>query len=260
VTSKLTYLFCSGGYDSVFRLCQLVLVEKKETQPILVSQKIDVRSSATRRMERQVLNHICQQIRDTYPKAKKLLKRPIIIDKRVQITNDPELMRVAAEIGYGNRGSKRNPKEKIGTQYVHLARVAKHFPKPPIEIGIEVGGRAERFFKNDLVDVGKPTCRLKPISQLTDPKMDIFRNFRFPIFHLTKEEMKKYAETHEFTNILDMTVSCWYPKNNRACGRCPMCRRRVATQKIWQKLSPAPKNESRGIQRNKARRRLKKKR
>ena len=41
--NKITYLFWTGGYDSTFRLCQLVFEENKTVQPIYVSDIIDKR-------------------------------------------------------------------------------------------------------------------------------------------------------------------------------------------------------------------------
>ena len=38
--------------------------------------------------------------------------------------------------------------------------------------------------------------------------------------------MYDIALQHGFNHILDMTWSCWYPRNNKPCGKCIMCRDR----------------------------------
>ena len=35
------------------------------------------------------------------------------------------------------------------------------------------------------------------------------------------------SEKGGYKHIMKMTWSCWYPKNNKPCGRCIMCRERI---------------------------------
>ena len=39
--SDLIYLFWTGGYDSTFRLCELLIIEKKKVQPIYIYYNLD---------------------------------------------------------------------------------------------------------------------------------------------------------------------------------------------------------------------------
>ena len=58
--------------------------------------------------------------------------------------------------------------------------------------------------------------------------LEIFKNFRFSICHLTKNEMKEIALKNNFFYILNITWSCWYPtKEGQPCGKCQMCIKRI---------------------------------
>ena len=46
-----------------------------------------------------------------------------------------------------------------------------------------------------------------------------------------------------FNHILDMTWSCWYPRNNKPCGRCIMCRdRKKMTENAIEHFSDSSSN------------------
>ena len=39
--NKIHYLYWTGGYDSSYRLCEMLIIEKKKVQPIYVSLPLD---------------------------------------------------------------------------------------------------------------------------------------------------------------------------------------------------------------------------
>ena len=69
-----------------------------------------------------------------------------------------------------------------------------------------------------------------------DRLCSIFKNLRFPIINMTKEEMLKDSKNKKFDDVLYKTWSCWYPigwrpdqneKLREPCGICPMCKQRI---------------------------------
>jgi hypothetical protein len=53
-----------------------------------------------------------------------------------------------------------------------------------------------------------------------------FSNYQIPLFDIDREEMVSISSNKNWDDILKITWSCWYPKNNLPCGRCFTCKRR----------------------------------
>ena len=52
--------------------------------------------------------------------------------------------------------------------------------------------------------------------------------FNFDILSLERVPAEEAEEEkNNFSNILDMTWSCWYPINGKACQNCIMCKARI---------------------------------
>ena len=78
ISPNVKYLFWTGGYDSTFRLCQLLIDEKKEVQPIYLfledefvdSDKFERRNKDE---ELQTMLNITRYIKQKFPHTRKLL-------------------------------------------------------------------------------------------------------------------------------------------------------------------------------------------
>jgi hypothetical protein len=130
---------------------------------------------------------------------------------------------MARAIGYGP--DSRFP---MGAQYEALCRYAETLGQT-VEIGIEVGGRAERLLRRHVTGHGGH-CRVDVAALRGDDRLlQIFRRLRFPLIHLTKPELAEIGENLGIRPLLDRTWSCWYPSpaSGEPCGRCEMCRHRV---------------------------------
>jgi len=219
--NQVTSLLWTGGYDSTFRLCQL-LSEGRTVLPIYVCNRIDNRRSVSK--ELTAMARLAPLIRSTV-NGGTLLKTlcvgepggPLI---SYALPGDDEVTRMARVIGYGNVG-----RERMGSQYEPLCRFAKYWG--PTEIGIEIGGRAEKLLRCDVsVEGGEHRLTSEP---LTDRNLEIFRPFSFPLIRMTKRDMQQVAKAGGYEAALALTWTCWLPKSNGLpCGRCEMCRRRVA--------------------------------
>ena len=109
-------------------------------------------------------------------------------------------------------------------QYGGMAQICKNLDKK-IEVCAEVGGFFEKKLKNKIY-CDDDNCYFKHFDN-KDSCLSIFNKFLLPVITLTKEDMYKEALIYKFNTILNMTWSCWYPRNNKPCKRCDMCRHRL---------------------------------
>jgi len=224
VPSEVVYLYWTGGYDSTFRLCELLLIHHRPVQPIYLSSLIDnyPTGRAQRRnqsFEMESMNQIIQWIHTTQPPSISSLLFPLRI--------------VSDSIPYSSPVSKAmNYFYSIGTlrrpicQYGALAQYALSHPSP-IEICVEKDPLHSAMYKTVAHLVDSVTHQLPMPSSPEDPYW-IFHPLRFSIIHRTKEEMRRIARQHHFDPVLFLTWSCWYPtETGSPCGRCMMCQDRI---------------------------------
>lgn len=84
-------VFWTGGYDSTFRLCELLIDEGKTVQPIyIVDETVDGIPGGIRRSwkkEIQTMDRIIAMLHEQYPHTKQLL-RPTLYIKNVQLDRE----------------------------------------------------------------------------------------------------------------------------------------------------------------------------
>jgi 7-cyano-7-deazaguanine synthase in queuosine biosynthesis len=221
------HVFWTGGYDSTFRICQLLIDKGKKVQPIYITyQYIDDTKYGTQRNNRdneiQTMDTIRSLINTKFPHIKyKLFPTMYInsIEDNSQITNSMYIM-------HYRHGKFTRPI----TQYERLSRFSYYYPFP-IDVSVEKCGTGmDDATKNLRVDEGTDDCRI-PTNLGDDLKsFKILNNLRFPIVHLTKHQMEEIAKKGQYNDILKLTWSCWFPKNGSPCGKCDMCAHRIVPQ------------------------------
>jgi len=221
------YLFWTGGYDSTFRLCQLLLVEDKPVRPIyLMCGNVDDSDDWLTMVSRKNVSTEITTMKDIRTEllqnnthlANKLLPTFYVVSIKKNLETTAKFKRLHKYLKYFSRDIN---------QYERMARFSKEF-KFPIEIGLEnCGTGLDEATKGKRVGQGS-SCQLMNNLPLKYQDLEIFRDFRFPICHLTKEEMKTISLNNNFYYLLVMTFSCWYPdKDGNACGKCQMCKKRI---------------------------------
>lgn len=221
------YLFWTGGYDSTFRLCQLLLVEDKPVRPIyLMCGNVDDSDDWLTMVSRKNVSTEITTMKDIRTEllqnnthlANKLLPTFYVVSIKKNLETTAKFKRLHKYLKYFSRDIN---------QYERMARFSKEF-KFPIEVGLEnCGTGLDEATKGKRVGQGS-SCQLMNNLPLKYQDLEIFRNFRFPICHLTKEEMKTISLNNNFYYLLVMTFSCWYPdKDGNACGKCQMCKKRI---------------------------------
>jgi len=179
------HLAWTAGWDSTFRLLQLLLIEGRSVQPHYI-----VRPEDSTGQEIDAMHRIRRKLLGEHPKARRLLKSTVLTDVRA-IDIEPDL-----EAEY----ERIKLKKKVQYQYLLLACYCRQFRLETIEIGIH---------KNDSG------------SHLAGELL--FERFQLPMQHSGKLEMRQIAQNHGFAHLMDLTVFCRRPVGARPCGFCGPC-------------------------------------
>jgi 7-cyano-7-deazaguanine synthase in queuosine biosynthesis len=223
--SNPVYVFWTGGYDSTFRICQLLIRYKTAVQPVYIADKYidNHKEKGTRRQnhinEKNSREDIIAALHRKFPHTKKLLKKTMIVKNA---NYDAEVIAAMKEL----KRKKYVRREKC--QYGAMAQVAKNLDKH-IEVCAEVGGFIHKKLRTKLKCHAKTGCEYRDYTFTADGQdtgLGIFNRFVMPIIGYNKEDMYNEAVEYNYEDILNLTWSCWYPRKGKPCGKCIMCRER----------------------------------
>ncbi len=222
-----TYLFWTGGMDSTFRLCQLLLDQKKVVQPVYLTMLdvdaplIDpVQHRRNRGKEIQTMNSIRKLLFQKYPHTRRLLLPTLYADRI------PDMPRVQAKAIYIHQHLRKFARPF--TQYERMARFSLFHPAPAFEVGLENCGTGLDNATREWRIGFEKDCRLRTDLPKKQQPLLIFRKFRYPMVHLTKKQYVDIARKNGYLKMLKMSWSCWFPKRGgKPCGRCEMCQKRI---------------------------------
>jgi hypothetical protein len=204
--SEPVHLLWTSGWDSTFRLLDLVLNHRRDVQPHYL---IDRRPSL--RMELVRMSVIKQAVRKRTPEAARLIRPTIIID----LVDLPENQH------RGQQFRALRAKSYIGGQYEKLARLADYLDIGHLELGVHSQDKAALFLREVLVNDGGRHC-LPAV--LPDPNLRLFERFDFPLFGMTKLQMQELADNYGWRDIMEMTWFCNNPTpSDEPCGICNPC-------------------------------------
>lgn len=225
-----TYYVCwTGGYDSTFRVCQLIHAGRR-VQPIYLGMddvddeknKLFSVQRKNKKSELQAMKHIRRSLEVLYPDAQYLLLPTLYINELVKPISE---IKTCASYLYSKLGwFTRNI-----NQYERILQIAYRSAEP-LEICIVNDDGLSNSIKSFVTGVGD-NCRL------TDKLPDkykcacIFGMVRFPVIHLTKDDMLDIATKEGYQHVLAHSWSCWTPVLVNGifvpCGQCDMCRHRI---------------------------------
>lgn len=219
------YLFISGGYDSIFRLCQMVLIDRVPVQPLYinVNNTDGYNSMFGYSLGRQNKQHEINSIDRTIDKLTKMGYGHLIYP--VKIITSCKLSEHVLQAG--RRFARDGKFARPITQYIYMAQISLYM-NIPIETGIlcSDGGAIGKTIGN-VIDTHTKMIDVKKFTNTQSFEL-IFRNMRFPLCKTSKKEMLQIAINHGFDDILRSTISCWYPyKNGNPCKKCTMCKERL---------------------------------
>ena len=206
-------LLWTGGWDSSFRLLQLLLHHQREVVPHYLLDP----TRASTRVELEAMERIRNLLLEKHPGTRALLKplqRFDVTSLAPDATITEAFQRIVAE-------------RFIGSQYDWLARFRKQQGIAELELAAgHRGGRIHGLI-NALVmrteDNGYPSYRIDP--KYSDSKeFMVFGGFSFPLFELCKQETGIIAAEQGWLDILSMTWFCHKPANGgEPCGYCNPC-------------------------------------
>ena len=219
---KINYLFWTGGLDSTFRLCQILIDRKEKVQPIyLLCRDLDSESPQIQRKNKKkeikTMKNIRKALHKKYPHSRNLMLPTLYvygIQKDLEISKDYQTLRQE----YGHFASRTI------TQYERIARFSIHYGQS-VEVGLERCGTGLDKATYDKRTLPGDECILR---KDIDKPFKIFKNLKFPMAHLSKEEYLEISSRNGYFDILKLSWSCWYPRvDGNPCGKCQMCKKRI---------------------------------
>ena len=183
-------LLWTGGWDSTYRLLELILVHKEAVQPYYI---ISTAGRRTTNIELQAMEKIRALIYSRQPGSENLLLPTIYKD----------VSKIKPNEAITEEYNRLTAVKALGSQYEFLARFAEEEGITGLELSVEK-------YRN------KPTYEFG--------KTNMFKYFSFPLITTTKLEMQEAAKKHGFLDIMDETFFCHTPINGKPCGCCNPCR------------------------------------
>lgn len=195
----------TGGWDSSYRVLDLVLVQKKQVQPWYIASLLGRVSTP---QELRAMDEIRAELEKRDPDAAaRILPTITVRDKDISV--DPE---VAAKLKSLQR------QQHLGDQYGPLASFAKQ-KGIKLELSVVKGGLrgllCDRFYTTPSGDI--------EVSAELHEDLYLFSYFRYPLSGLTKMDMRAEAEKHGFRDLLELTWFCHLPLRQKPCGICQPC-------------------------------------
>ena len=214
--TELINLFWTGGWDSTFRLLQLIIVFRKRVQPYYI---IDTTRKSVQN-EKQAINRIRELLFKKYPFSESLLL-PLKISSLTDIKLNEKITKAYKRIF---------KKDKIGIQYEWLSQFCNEHDISNLEICFEKSIYPEdniifRVF-GTIVKI-EDECgyhyKLDDKKMSTDTQL-MFSKFKLVTCENTKLEMLEISKKEGFLEIMEQSWFCHTPtRNNKPCGKCLPC-------------------------------------
>ncbi len=208
----ITHLLWTGGWDSTYRLLQLVVIKKKTVQTHYVVDP----SRRSIGEELHSMSLIKQAMFKRFPETRARMC-PTIITDLSDVPSDAEIAETDKRV---------LELQVLGTQYAWLARYAKYKGVHGMEMGINRGHNPGILIDPYLTTEGEGYDEIAWVDERhkdTDA-YTIFGAFRFPLRTITKPQMGERCKEQGVFDILDLIWFCHYPRpNHTACGMCSAC-------------------------------------
>jgi hypothetical protein len=211
-TSSRVDLLWTGGWDSTFRLLQLLLLHRVPVVPHYLEDP----TRASTPVELQTMARIGDRLREAYPHTRELLQ-PLRIAAVADVEEDAEIAMALREI---------RKRVFIGSQYAWLPAFCKHNAITDMELGVHVDDKVQALLRPFAMEYEHPgglrSVRVDPRHH-DCAESRLFRYFSFPLFHIDKVGIARQAEAEGWSDIMDMTWFCHTPVRGRPCGLCAPC-------------------------------------
>lgn len=196
----------TGGWDSTYRVLDLVLVQGRAVRPHYVeapvrdgsAHEVAAMGAIRAGIERRGLGHLVAALQmvnedDVAPDPRTL----------------PWLLALRA-------------RSFLGWQYEYLSRYARETlgDRRLLELSVHLDDKAEGFLRPHVVRSGDAYVLRDDVR---DEPVRLFEPFSFPLLDLTKGEMQARAERGGFADLMGLTWFCHAPRGGQPCGVCRPC-------------------------------------
>lgn len=208
-------LFWTGGWDSTFRLLQLLHDTDVFIQPIYLLDKN--RNSTTQ--ELQAMWGIRRELEQKVPKEA----------GRILPTKYGSFQSVSIKPHHQKAREELEKQVRIGVQYPILASFLEQKNIERAEIGIHALSQREgaciaSLLKPLMEPQKTPAGEIPVLSDYVEQSEKMFERFTFPLISYKKIDMRKEAEDRGWMPIMKKTVFCFTPVFGLPCGVCYSCR------------------------------------
>ena len=205
-------LLWTGGWDSTFRLLQLVVEGGAKVLPIYIIHT--ARASTVTEIE--TIDKIRKLTKELFPETVDRLL-PTAFFSFHDIKQYPEIT---------EKYTTLRQQSHLGSQYDWLARYAKQHNIDDLELSIHTDDKAHGFIKNVVEkteDQHGSTYTLASGIESSNP-LSLFKPYKFPLLEWTKLKMKEHAIKIGTYEIMNLTWFCYKPMNGEPCGLCNPCK------------------------------------
>lgn len=201
----------TGGWDSTYRVLDLVINKKKVITPFYI---LDENRKSTK-MELKTMQLIRNMVEKEDGQASDRINDLIIINKNSIPPNNK----------ITDSYKKLSKESHLGAQYDWLARYTNSIGISDLELCIHADDTVEDFINNDveLVENGEDKY-YKLQKHLSKPELFIFSYYHYPLFDMTKINMEEQAKISGFDHIMEITWFCHSPNKDQPCGMCNPCK------------------------------------
>ncbi len=214
-------LFWTGGWDSTYRLLELLLVLQRPVQPVVVISH-DRRSMD---IEIQAMNKIKAKIAAEWPAAAARLHETIFFESRnIRILDS---VRDSWRILW-----KQFP---LGEQNLYLSSLVVQEGLEGIEVGFHLGDRSFQKLTSRVLEPVEGVGRARLAESTRGSAVhDVWGGYVFPLHDMNKRQILLNARRHGFDHVLKSTWSCHNPTSaRRPCGICNACACTIKGGYIW---------------------------
>jgi len=210
---EIVKLLWTGGWDSTFRLLEVIILQERKLQPYYIIDSNRVSAG----FELRAMQRVKKQLFKEYPKAKNIL----LPTRYYELSSIPHNESINERF---NRILKEVP---LGDQYKWLAYFASSQNLEKLELSSHPSiGYANTYLQKYIHQFeinGGFNFEIDMKHEGTDV-YEVFKFYRFPVFTRPKTEMHKIAMEIGFDHLLKHTWFCHHPRaKGIPCGVCIPC-------------------------------------
>lgn len=211
-------VFWSGGWDSTFRILELVVRHGCQVQPIYV---IDPNRRSSDH-EIAAMDKVRAGISEKFPDRVGLLLETKYFDAETLHVPEP------------NRSQylKLRASYQVGWQYYWMSAVGQEMGFEHVEVMVHGNDTAPmwQFLRDNVLLTPLPCGATTYVMTDWDPAdeyaegMELFKKFAYPTINIEKPAMEAIAREHGFYDLMLHTWFCHFPLGDQPCGMCFTCR------------------------------------